>query len=326
MAYPMINTFPSISAFEAAAAAAYTLNPSPGSGLTALLGSNGKPLILQTSDGAVAEAYVDTAGRVIIGYQGTVTAQQLNVDVMVSADTPPNQINALGEALAFVSTVEAAATAQGLSGDSLSVTGYSLGGTLAQYVACETGLPGVSFAGSGIPNYEAPAISPQNFISFVESGDPWGNRASDAALAPITYGMDHYGTLEFIGNSSYNSMSTAILNDAYALVPAQTNGTESQASAKLVSDYNNAFNLRHVDNPYFADIATLSSAQVTLVGVPVSIAADPITAETAFPPPNSAFAVANDTANSAQVPASILAFNVIAKASGSSYQLPANAF
>ena len=254
---------PSIAEFETAASAVGSLTANPGGGLTALT-SNGKPLTLNTANGAVAEAYVDTAGNVIIAYQGTETQAQLNADLAMVAGAPATSIGALNDAVAFVSTVQTAVTKAGVHPTSISVTGFSLGGNLAEYVAMKTGLPGMSFAGSGVPGYAAPATPAQNFISFVETGDPWANRASDTALAPLVSGQDHYGRVEVIGSQSATSMTTSLLNDVKNLVPALFSGQEGAALGKLVADYSNAFNTRHVMSNYFADIKALPAAEISL--------------------------------------------------------------
>ena len=254
---------PSLAEFETAAAAVGNMNANPGGGLKALT-VNGKPLTLDTANGAVAAAYVDTSGNVIIAYQGTETQAQFNADLAMVADAPAASIGALTDALNFVTTVKAAAGAAGLNQSNISVTGFSLGGNLAEYVAMKTGLPGMSFAGSGLPSYLAPSTPAQNFISFVETGDPWANRASDTALAPLVSGQDHYGRVEIIGSQAATSLTTGLLNDVKNLVPALFDGQESAALGRLVTDYATAFNTRHVMSNYFADINALPAADVSL--------------------------------------------------------------
>ena len=262
---------PSIYEFETAASAASSLTANPGDGLSALT-SGGIPVTLHSPNGAVGEAYVDANGQIIISYQGTQTSSQLEADLLMSANAPVTSIAALSDALNFVGTVKSAVIDAGLNPQNISVTGFSLGGNLAEYVASKTGLPGISFAGSGLPNYVAPSVPAQNFISFVETGDPWANRASDTALSPIVAGQDHYGRVEVIGNPADTSLTSAIVSSVKMLVPAMLTGHGAQALQAVVNDWDNAFTSRHVNGSYYPDINALPSEDVSL-GNPVSAAA-----------------------------------------------------
>ena len=153
----------------------------------------------------------------------------------MSASAPAFSIGALSDALKFVTTVKSAAVAAGLNLANVSVTGFSMGGNLAEYVASQTGMAGPSFAGSGIPSYVAPAGPAQTFISFVETGDPWANRASDTALAPIVPNQDHYGRVEIIGNPSDTALTSAILTGVGNLLPAMLTGRGLQATQTVVA-------------------------------------------------------------------------------------------
>jgi hypothetical protein len=252
----------SIIEFETAATAGGAMTSQPGGGLTALT-FKGSPVTINSQSGAVAEAYVDATGNIIIAYQGTQTTAQLEADLLMSANVQPESISALSQALSFVSTVKTAALAAGLNPQNISVTGYSLGGNLAEYVASQTGLPGISFAGSGLPHYVAPATPAKNFISFVETGDPWANRASDAALAPIVSDQDHYGTVELIGNPADTALTSAIVSGVQGLIPAMLRGSGAQAMAAVINDWDTAFMARHVNNSYYADVNALPQQSIT---------------------------------------------------------------
>ena len=86
------------------------------------------------------------------------------------------------------------------------MTGFSLGGMLSSYVASRTGLPGTSFAASGLPTYQAPAAPVANFLSFIEVGDPVGQYGTDTVERSSALGetphMDHYGTVLTLGDAT----------------------------------------------------------------------------------------------------------------------------
>lgn len=188
---------PSRSELFQAANAAYSPGTVP-AGMTPLLNSAGQPVQDSiASDGFYAAAFKDSAGNIVVAYQGTdpsSIAQDYADAAIFGRHAPP----ALTDALAFAELVQ-----QNAGGAQIYVTGHSLGGIEAEEVAFTLGFGGASFGASGLPLYSGPADSTTAFIDYVDYGDPVGNYASDQysalnGIAPA--GMNHYGTVQMIGS------------------------------------------------------------------------------------------------------------------------------
>jgi len=204
-----MTTAPTNEEYISAAEAAY-LN-APVAGLTPLLGANGQAVVSSTSelgDGFYAEALVDSSGNVIIAYEGTVPGfstydiGSLEADYdLLEGEIP----KALTDAAAFAQTVEQDVKAEYGSSVSVYVTGHSLGGSEAEYAALQTGLGGVTFAGTGIPGYTGNSSTHSNLTDYVAYGDPVANYSSDTpddvGFAPSS-GMNHVGTVQLVGTPS----------------------------------------------------------------------------------------------------------------------------
>jgi hypothetical protein len=200
-------TNPSPSDYLNLSNAVYTTNgatPVAPSGWTLLTHSDGTPWVQITTDsGLQAAAFQNnTTHQIVIAFEGTnpgnigLTTQpllnaQLAADASIGSGTVPQ---ADDDALAFVQQVATA-----FSGDQIFVTGHSLGGEEAEYVANaatnpENGITitgGATFGAPGVP--DAPAgITIANFTDYVDYGDPVGNFApSDGA---------HVGAVDYVGN------------------------------------------------------------------------------------------------------------------------------
>lgn len=255
---------PTVKTLEDAAQNAYTTGHSSTSDMSVLKDAAGNALTVTSANGCTGTAYLDTAGQVIIAFQGTSTSTQANLDAQILGGNSASSIAGLADALAFTSKVEAAAAARGISTGDISVTGHSLGGTLAEYVASKTGLAGASFAGSGVPDLVNPGAS--NFTSYVDSGDPYANFATDSGdKAVVSYTssqLDHYGTVVDIGGSQgYAAIDSLVHN--VQLLPLETLlGQGAKAEAVIEQQIVTDMSTYHSLATYFAGIATLSDGTV----------------------------------------------------------------
>jgi hypothetical protein len=177
----------------------------PGAGLSLMQDASGNNLGIVTANGCTAGAYRDANGDVIIAFQGTTTDIQLALDRPLASGKPVSGLAGFTDALAFASSVRAAAAASGIDPGRVYVTGHSLGASLAEYVAQQTGLAGAAFAGSGLGGNENGQPAP-NFVSFVGLGDPFANDATDAGeadeLQSVTSQMDHVGEVVRLGDGN----------------------------------------------------------------------------------------------------------------------------
>ncbi len=232
--------------------------------LTQLYGAGGAALATQTANGCTASAMTDFQGNVIITFQGTTTAAQNDADQQIMAGDDPASIPAFADALAFTRTVQQAAAGLGIPAANIYVTGHSLGGTLAEYVASQTGLAGISFAGAGLPGYVAPATPAANFTSYVEHGDAYANWSTDGSEHVLaSASQDHYGQLTFLGPSANDALTDLIVADTQALIPALFTGTLATASAKLAADFNHNLLGIHSMGNYVADLAAMPAPNLT---------------------------------------------------------------
>ena len=251
---------PSVGLLENAAEATFWGNATTAFGLAQLNGPGGAPLQVTSPNGCTAAAFSDGAGNVIISFQGTQTVQQSQADQLLMTGVNGSRIPAFQDAVAFTRSVEQVAASMGVPSSSVYVTGHSLGGALAEYVASKTGLGGASFAGAGIPGYQAPSAPAANFVSYVEHGDSFANWASDASehalIAPGVH-QDHYGQLAILGSPSQDVLTNTIISDYQALIPAIFDGQLGQAVSKLATDFTNNLFTIHGMNHYGPDIGSL---------------------------------------------------------------------
>jgi hypothetical protein len=168
-----------------------------------------------TIDGVSAKVWVTAENQVVIAYQGTtggdnfivdpgILGPQLIDDIIAAAGAnSPAEFDSLG----FAKFVVGLANAEGYATSNVFVTGHSLGGIEAEYVASQTGLAGMAFEPTGLPAADITSAG-SNFVDIVEYGDPVGNYASDVAgeqpfgPAYVAGGgkVPHYGNIVFIGN------------------------------------------------------------------------------------------------------------------------------
>lgn len=145
------------------------------------------------------EAFIDKNGDVIVAFEGSLLtgggafgAGSRGADLQILRGGTPA---AFIDANAFLTDVEEYAAEHFSALDPIYVTGHSLGGAEAEYVASLGGENGVTFGAPGdlLPNY-SDQVSGQNFTDYVDYGDPVGN-----------FGF-HFGTVQEVGPR----------NDAYA--------------------------------------------------------------------------------------------------------------
>ncbi|WP_319433895.1 hypothetical protein [Mycobacterium sp. RTGN5] len=207
---------PTVAQFLNAASAEYVLGGTPG-GLQPFT-VNGVPMrSTNLLSGESAQVWVTPQQQIIIAYQGTtggtnllfnplIAISQLIADtqVIVTHTTP----QAFTDSLAFERRVEAAAAEQGYSVDDLFVTGHSLGGWEAEYVAQQAGLSGIGFESPGINTVVAGNGADSGFVNIETYGDPAAYLATDLpGLQPFMPAYQagggskpHYGSIVLIGN------------------------------------------------------------------------------------------------------------------------------
>ena len=165
--------------FLNAAAAEYVLGGTPG-GLKPFT-VNGIPMTsTNVLSGESAQVWVTPQGQIIIAYQGTtggtnllfhplIAITQIIADTQVIfTDTTPQ---AFTDSLTFEQRVQAEAAEQGYSTSDIFVTGHSLGGWEAEYVAQQTGLSGIGFESPGINTVVPGNGADSGFVNVETYGD-----------------------------------------------------------------------------------------------------------------------------------------------------------
>ncbi len=225
---------PTVSEFLNAINCVYLINTVP-AGMTYFT-NNGEPVTLvDEANGAVSYVYVTAEHQVVIAFQGTTGglnflwdpiggAMQLFTDVKIVLNDDDNgtQPSVFGTSLNFAWQVIALARAKGYGVSDIFVTGHSLGGAEAEYVASQTGLSGIAFEPPGIVFQPAPGVTGANFVCTVTDGDPVPNFASDIhaeqpCAPPYVAGggrAPHFGSMAFLGSTSDQ---TALQNYALGL-------------------------------------------------------------------------------------------------------------
>lgn len=213
---PASGDTPTVEQFLNASAAAYVLGGQPGD-LKPFTVNGFQMQTFNPLSGAVGKAWVTPEGQIIIAYQGTtggtnllfhplIALAQIFTDMqVVFTNTTPQ---AFWDSLAFERRVEAAALEQGYTTDDIFVTGHSLGGWEAQFVAQRTGLGGIAFEGPGL-NTSVPGNGiNSNFVNIETYGDTAAYFSTDLpGLQPFMPPYDptggskpHYGNIVMIGD------------------------------------------------------------------------------------------------------------------------------
>jgi hypothetical protein len=213
---PTTDPTPTVAQFLNAATSQYGLGTTP-DGLQPLTVNGFQMASLNILSGHSAAAWVTPQQQIIITYQGTtggtnllfnplVAITQLITDLQIifTGTTPW----AFHDALAFERRVEAAAVAQGYSADDIFVTGHSLGGWQAAYVAQQTGLGGIGFESPGLNTTVPGNGADSGFINIATYGDPAVYMSTDLpglqpfmpAYVPGGGSKPHYGAIVMIGD------------------------------------------------------------------------------------------------------------------------------
>ncbi len=259
---------PSMQSFEAATLASVDAYYAPYYGLSSLLDGSGNPVSISTNNGTTAYAYLDGVGNVIIAYRWDITQQQESLAQATLSGYAPDTLPGYADALAFEGTVRTIAVSQGYSASRIYLTGFSLGGMQAAYVASLTGLPGLVFGASGLPGYNAAAGLGDNFVDFVERGDPiaeYGTDSTEAASAVVANPhMDHYGVVIDLGTqqgvSDLAPFSAAISGYSY---PEVASGAVQIPAAEVTALQNEFSALEaeyHQMSPYINDSNALAES------------------------------------------------------------------
>lgn len=212
-----INHTPTASEFLNAANTEYAITGTP-DGMKPFL-VNGKQLAIQdVASGMAAKVWVTSENQIVIAYQGTTGGDNLLLNPLMTVSQIASDVQVWNQsvsqgqktALKFAQYAVHQAEAQGYTTNNIFVTGHSLGGIEASYVAQQTGLGGVAFESTGIPS-SSTAHNGDNFVSIVTNGDPVGEYASDTAkgnafvtsMAPgANNEFNHYGTVVTVGDSA----------------------------------------------------------------------------------------------------------------------------
>lgn len=212
-----LNNTPTMTQFLNAANTEYAITETP-KGMNPFL-VNGKQLaIINEINGMSAKVWITDQKQVVIAFQGTGGGDNLllnPIDIattLLTDDQVWGQVvsNAQKDALKFTQYVVHEAELQGFNTNNIFVTGHSLGGIEASYVAQQTGLEGVAFESTGIPSSPI-AHDGSNFLNVITYGDFVGEYASDTLgdtsfVQSMPEGekgtFNHYGNMVKLGDSA----------------------------------------------------------------------------------------------------------------------------
>lgn len=226
-------TTPTVSELLNASNAEYLIDAVP-VGMHAFTNDGTPVTFVDNANGVVSSVFITAEHQLIIAFQGTTGGLNFFIDPAAAASqvitdigiffndtvhgvTPP----AYKTALTFARSVVAIAESQGFSQENIFLTGHSLGGIEAEFVAQQTGLGGIGFEPTGLGTKPLAAATGTNFVNIVTDGDPIGNFSSDIKgeqpLAPafIAQGgaAPHYGQIVVLGNhADQATLSRAVAN------------------------------------------------------------------------------------------------------------------
>ena len=191
---PTTGKTPTVAQFLNAAAGEYVLGGTPG-GLQPFTVDGKQMTSTNVLTGESAQVWVTPQKQVIIAYQGTtggtnllfnplIAISQVVTDAQVIfTDTTPQ---AFTDSLTFEQQVEAEAAQQGYDKSDIFVTGHSLGGWEAEYVAQQTGVGGIGFESPGINTTVEGNGVDSGFVNVETYGDTAAYLATDLpALQPF---------------------------------------------------------------------------------------------------------------------------------------------
>lgn len=213
---PTTAKTPTMAQFLNASAAAYGLGTTPG-GLVPFTVNGFQMASANIISGMAARVWVTPDDQIVISYQGTTGGTNLlfnpfiavaqiltDLQVIYTQTTPW----AFHDALRFAERVQAAAALQGYGTDDIFVTGHSLGGWEAQYVAQQIGLAGIGFESPGMSSTVPGNGADSLFVNVETYGDPAPFMATDLPglqpfMPPYVPGggtKPHYGHIVMIGD------------------------------------------------------------------------------------------------------------------------------
>lgn len=157
-------------------------------------------------------------------------AGQLEADAQIYFGQIPD---AFTDALAFTEEI---IEEQGVSRENVFVTGHSLGGAEAEYVAAQLDLAGATFGAPGIHASAIPEGRPPDLKNYVVYGDPVGNYSADPPnrLSNILVSDEirHVGEVNHIGSPTGGLQ----LDAANALLAPGRTDVEKLAGLDLLAD------------------------------------------------------------------------------------------
>lgn len=213
---PTDRPTPTVAQFLNASTAAYGWGTTPG-GMVPFTVNGFQLQSTNVFSGMSGKAWVTPEGQVVIAYQGTtggtnllinpiITLAQIAADmqVILTGTTPL----AFYDALRFARRVQEEAALQGYAAEDVFVTGHSLGGWQAQFVAQRTGLAGVGFESPGLNTRIAGNGADSNFVNIAQYGSPVAFMATDLPglqpffppYVPAGGAKPHYGPIVLIGD------------------------------------------------------------------------------------------------------------------------------
>jgi hypothetical protein len=281
----------------------YSPLPPQLSGYQVLTNAAGQPIVSSVSqlgDGFAAIALINpTTGNVVIAFEGSVFDTSTYGEGTVVADALIVQgkiPDAFTDAVKFAEIVAAVADADGIQASHIFLTGGSLGGGEAEYIAAMAATNselagfggGKTFGAPGVPDFNKSLSQNQSLpplINYGNWGDPVFNYASDTPLGTqLNAGgpnvtADHVGTIQWLGNqlneiallsgtlnaaAYFNLLSFGGINVGDALlmgVGATLNGTVFPLLSSLPN---------HSMSTYANNILSTQTAQTNFPGLNVS--------------------------------------------------------
>ena len=213
---PTTMPTPTVAQFLNASASGYGLGTTPG-GMNPFTVNGFQMSSVNILSGMAAKVWVTPDEQIIIAYQGTtggtnllfnpliaVTQVLTDLKVIFTQTTP----RAFPDAVRFARRVQSAAAEQDYGSDDIFVTGHSLGGWEAEYVAQQIGLAGIGFESPGL-NTTVPGNGADSmFVNIQTYGDPTPYLSTDMPglqpfMPPYVPGggsKPHYGSIVMVGD------------------------------------------------------------------------------------------------------------------------------
>ena len=253
---------PSLRSFEAASLGTYDPAYAKYYKLSPFRDKFGNLVTVSTPSGVVGSVFVDPIGNIIVAYAWTATSAQTALAIEILSATNPLFVRGYRDAMQFLQTAQDIAIKEGIDPAKIYLTGFSLGGMLSSYVASQTGVPGISFASSGIPGYKSSSTPVSNFINLLEAGDPIAQYGTDTVEKSSVFRevahMDHYGISLTMGSTSARTTMDAFSNSISQSTFLQLLLSSQIGNKSLLESYNTLIQSYHQMSLYSEDINNLS--------------------------------------------------------------------